>query len=214
LWWKEIEPKSSFVRTDKNDPKRENSTGVLPIDPISFVSYRPMVFATMANTPIPAHDNPIMLGVNTHIPAHAQPPRFPAAPSHEQSWSTATRPEYTYFPVAPVAPSLPYDHTHHVKREREGHQEQEYNIPVSDGIASPSNGKKQRPSNYRPPQQVDKKSVVAVTGSLVGGSWEQNGTTVRMRRELSGGQLDQFFRTHDSMEEDDCCRARPRSMSF
>ena len=98
-------------------------------------------------------------------------------------------------------------------------EEESYFVPVSDGIASPSHGKRQRPSNYRPPQQVDKNSVVAATGSLVGGTWEQNGTSVRMRRELSGSQLDQFFRNHhDGMEVDDGCtrgaELRPRSMSF
>lgn len=96
-------------------------------------------------------------------------------------------------------------------------EDEESFVPISDGMGSPSCGKKQRPSNYRPPQHVDKKSVVAITGSLVGGSWEQNSTSVRMRRELSGGALDQFFRDHDAMEDDDFdhkTELRPRSMSF
>lgn len=186
----------------------------------------------MANTPISAHDNPIMLGVNSHIPAH-QPsqglPCFPpvVAPS-QQSWSSSVRQEFTFVPVAPVTRSFDQSQwqQQHVKRVREcqqqqqpvsySMQEEESYIPVSDGMASPSHGKKQRQSNYRPPQQVDKKSVIAVTGSLVGGGWEQNRTTVRMRRELSGGQLDQFFRDHDAMEVDGTHRAemRPRSMSL
>ncbi len=190
-----------------------------------------LVFATMANTPIPAHDNPMMLGLNTHIQAHHhQPPHFSAAaPNQQQCWSRPM-PEYTFVPVAPVAVPHDQSHQHQVKRERDGQhheqphalpmqqEEESYFVPVSDGISSPSHGKRRRPSNYRPPHQVDKTSVVAITGSLVGGSWEQNGTSVRMRRELSGSQLDQFFRNHDVMEVDDGCargaELRPRSMSF
>lgn len=198
--------------------------------PLCRVFFSPMAFATMANTPIPAHDTPMMLGVNSHVQAHA-PQTFPTAPSSQQYWSTATPEYHTYVPVS-VAPAASYDQPeqqqqHHFKRDRDGQQqqhvtpmmqEQESYVPLSDGMGSPSHGKKQRPSNYRPPQHVDKKSVVAVTGSLVGGGWKQNGTTVRMRRELSGGQLDQFFRNaHDAMEDDDMLHRtelRPRSMSF
>jgi len=184
----------------------------------------PMVFG-MANTPIPAHDNPIMFGVNTHahVPSHAQTAHFSynsvppthqnQAPNNNNSWETAQH--VTYVPVATEAS---HDSSqHHVKRERDGHDlMQEEQLPPADGMASPSSGKKQRPSNYRPPRSINKKSAVAVTGSLVGGGWEQSKTTVRMRRELSGGQLDQYFRDHDVMEDDDTHRQelRPRSMSF
>lgn len=87
-------------------------------------------------------------------------------------------------------------------------------------MASPSSGKKQRPSTYQPPRHVDPKSLVAVTGSLVGGGWQQSTMSVKMRRELSGGQLDQFFRgnTHDDdMDSDDGPSVgvvKIRSMSF
>ena len=165
-----------------------------------------------ANTPIPAHDSPMMLGVSTHahVPAHAHT-NFPSVPPQANVWPTTGY----CIPVAPAS----YDESHHVKRVRDGQQlssmqEDDSYLPPVDGMASPSCGKKQRPSNYQPPRHVDKKSVVAATGSLVGGGWDQSTTMVRMRRELSGGQLDQFFRSHDDMEVEQDPITRPRSMSF
>jgi len=177
----------------------------------------------MANTPIPTHDNPMMLSVNAHAHVQAHQTHFPSVPPSSQpannTWTTTG--QYTYVPIAPAAPSS-YEKSH-AKHARDGQhllpmqEEEESYVPVFDGLASPSCGKKQRPSNYRPPQSIDKKSLVAVTGSLVGGAWEQNMASVRMRRELSGGQLDQFFRDQDGMEDDEFHlkeELRPRSMSF
>lgn len=169
----------------------------------------------MANTPIPAHDNPMMFGVNTHahMPPHAQA-TFPSVPLVQTNTWSATGP----CAIVPVVTTPCNSESHHVKRVRDGQQpmqEEEYYLPPADGMASPSSGKKHRPSSYCPPRTVDKKSVLAATGSLVGGgAWGQSTTTVRMRRELSGGQLDQFFRTHDEMEEDADHNGKPRSMSF
>jgi hypothetical protein len=60
-----------------------------------------------------------------------------------------------------------------------------------------------------------KKSVVAVTGSLVvGGGWNACTTSVQMRRELSSGKLDQFFQ-NDAMDDSlEPVESRRRSMSF
>lgn len=128
-------------------------------------------------------------------------------------------------PVSTVCSS--YDQQ--VKRERDHEHDEESThqhqpTPTQHdshdcAMASPSSGKKQRPSTYQPPRQVDPKSLVAVTGSLVGGCLQQSTTSVKMRRELSGGQLDQFFRdnSHDDMDSDDGPSvgvAKIRSMSF
>lgn len=171
----------------------------------------------------------MMLGAH-HVPVrhHAPPastsfPSFPPPVSQSNTWTAPD--SCTYVPIAPPAQVSHNETLHHVKRERDVHaplspmQQDEHAsfVPTADGMASPSRGKKQRPSNYRPPHNVNKKSVVAMTGSLVGGGWEQSKTSVRMRRELSGGQLDQFFREHDAEMEDDEMKSavlRPRSMSF
>lgn len=186
----------------------------------------------MANTPIPSpHNTPMMLGVNgvhphAHLPHAASAPHLPAIVPAANGWNAPG--QCTYVPIAPPATSFneTQPQQHHVKRIRDDEHahltpmqdEQVSFVPTSDsdGMASPSSGKKQRPSNYRPPRTIDKKSVVAVTGTLVGGLGDQGKTTVRMRRELSGGQLDQFFRDHDAMEDVDMQSAyvRPRSMSF
>ena len=118
--------------------------------------------------------------------------------------------------MIPLTASSSYEHE---KRVRDGPIQADfyrYQPAPSDGMASPSSGKKPRRSNYNPPRQVDTKSVLFVTGSLVGGGREQSATTVRMRRELSGGQLDQFFGSHDDMEDSsvDAVESRRRSMSF
>jgi hypothetical protein len=151
------------------------------------------------------YQNPVLLDMNSHGPTHHRTTQChsPVPQNQSVSWT-----------MVPVAMSPSYEHE---KRVRDGPIQADcYQPPPCDGTAPPSSGKKPRQSNYNPPRQVDTKSLLSVTGSLVGGGLEQSATTVRMRRELSGGQLDQFVGNHDNMDDssEDAVESRRRSMSF
>lgn len=160
--------------------------------------------------------------MNTHIPTHfihthslllgaqeATPPHYHHSPVPQNEGWTTTLGQCSMVPIA-TSPSYEQE-----KRGRDGQQQQQHYHPppCDDGIAPPSSGKKSRQNNYQPPRQV-KKSVVAVTGSLVGGGWNECTTSVQMRRELSSGKLDQFFH-NDAMDDSlEPAESRRRSMSF
>jgi hypothetical protein len=97
------------------------------------------------------------------------------------------------------------------------HQREHYvshSIPETQSeeeVSQSSAGKRSRHNDYRPPREI-KTSVVSVMGSLVGGGFVQSNTQVKIRRQLSGSHLDQFF-TSDAMDED-VPEHRERSMSF
>jgi len=97
----------------------------------------------------------------------------------------------------------------------------EYGAPPSQ---SPS--KRSRSNRYEAPRTV-RPSILTAIGSLVGGSHGHGGplgnpaghgsnlVTVPLRRQLSGGALDQFIGGHDTMDmETSDNNSRPRSMSF
>lgn len=90
------------------------------------------------------------------------------------------------------------------KRDR-GPQSPEEDVPQQ------KSGKRSRGNAYRAPREV-KQTVTSVMGSLVGGAFQQSNGTVKMRRQLSSSQLDQFM-TGDKMEED-ASPTRERAMSF
>jgi hypothetical protein len=73
--------------------------------------------------------------------------------------------------------------------------------------------KRSRRNTYRAPREV-KPTVTSVLGSLVGGSSHENNATVKMRRQLSGSQLDQFMSSGDDKMDEDPVPIRERAMSF
>jgi hypothetical protein len=173
--------------------------------------------------------------MNNHIPTHGINNHSPECaysnPRLVTRQAVATPPHYNHSPAwgqcstVPIATSPSYEQE---KRVRDGpgtnhgscyeQQQQDYYQPsCDDGIAPPSSGKKARQNNYQPPRHMNTKSVVAVTGSLVGGGWNAGTTTtVQMRRELSSGKLDQFFH-NDAMDDSllvEPVESRRRSMSF
>mmetsp|Transcript_41342 Transcript_41342/g.47005 ORF Transcript_41342/g.47005 Transcript_41342/m.47005 type:complete len:176 (+) Transcript_41342:129-656(+) len=75
------------------------------------------------------------------------------------------------------------------------------------------NGKRSRRNTYRAPREI-KQTVTSVMGSLVGGTFEETTGLCRMRRQLSGSQLDQFINATDTMTKDDPVITRERAMSF
>lgn len=91
-----------------------------------------------------------------------------------------------------------------------------YQQPQEQAIAADPNSetsKRSRPNGYVAPRQVDRHSYTAVMGTLVqqqqpGGS---TSTAVTMRRQLSGGQLDQFL---GSSYYEEPVEQKERSMSF
>ena len=76
----------------------------------------------------------------------------------------------------------------------------------------PATQKKSRPNNYRAAREV-KPSILTAMGSLVGGAQVGSNISVSHRRQLSGGQLEDFLGGHDNMDMD-VTDSRPRSMSF
>mmetsp|Transcript_24954 Transcript_24954/g.58126 ORF Transcript_24954/g.58126 Transcript_24954/m.58126 type:complete len:177 (+) Transcript_24954:135-665(+) len=94
-------------------------------------------------------------------------------------------------------------------------------VPISGGChdnyeaESSNRGKKKRSNEYRPPTKVPA-TFTSVLGSLVGGGANQTNSSVQMRRNLSGTQLDQFLGNEKDAMEDDTFDApmRERSMSF
>lgn len=77
--------------------------------------------------------------------------------------------------------------------------------------------KRSRSNGYEAPTTI-RPSVLTAMGSLVGGTQERSqgnaNTFVPLRRQLSGGALDKYIGSHDSMETDANESSRPRSMSF
>ena len=74
-------------------------------------------------------------------------------------------------------------------------------------------GKRSRGNTYRPPRDV-KQTVTSVMGSLVGGMSHQTLNAVKIRRQLSSSQLDQFMSHADDSMDEDPLPIRERSMSF
>ena len=86
-----------------------------------------------------------------------------------------------------------------------------------ESIQDERSSKRSRSNHYHAPTVVQP-SVLTAMGSLVGGT---NSATpamvigsVPLRRQLSGGALDQYIGAHDDMETDTSEWTRPRSMSF
>jgi hypothetical protein len=160
------------------------------------------------NAHTPAHSNPVLLGTHQGTPPQYHPSPVP----QNQGWPTTLG----QCPMVPIATSPSYAQENKRVRDGSSHAQQQhyYQPPCDDGIASPSSGKKSRQNNYQPPRQVDTQSVVAVTGSLVGGGWNASTTTVQMRRELSSGKLDHFFHNDDMDDSLEHVESRRRSMSF
>jgi hypothetical protein len=74
-------------------------------------------------------------------------------------------------------------------------------------------GKRSRGNAYRAPREV-KATLTSVMGSLVGGTSQQTTGTIRMRRQLSGSQLDQFMSQGEDKMDEDAPAMRERAMSF
>jgi hypothetical protein len=79
---------------------------------------------------------------------------------------------------------------------------------------SSSTPKKSRTNTYRAAREV-KPSILTAMGSLAGASQAGSrlGLSVPLRRQLSGGNLEEYLGGHDKMDMD-VTDSRPRSMSF
>jgi hypothetical protein len=77
-----------------------------------------------------------------------------------------------------------------------------------------STPKKSRPNTYRAAREV-RPSILTAMGSLAGASQAGSrlGLSVPLRRQLSGGNLEEYLGGHDKMDTD-MTDSRPRSMSF
>jgi hypothetical protein len=77
-----------------------------------------------------------------------------------------------------------------------------------------STPKKSRSNTYRAAREV-KPSILTAMGSLAGVSQAGSrlGLSVPLRRQLSGGNLEEYLGAHDNMDMD-VTDSRPRSMSF
>lgn len=77
-----------------------------------------------------------------------------------------------------------------------------------------STTKKSRTNTYRAAREV-KPSILTAMGSLAGASQvgSRLGLSVPLRRQLSGGNLEEYLGGHDKMDMD-VTDSRPRSMSF
>jgi hypothetical protein len=84
---------------------------------------------------------------------------------------------------------------------------------TDDHCEQQQHGKRSRGNAYRAPREV-KATLTSVMGSLVGGTFQQTTGTVRMRRQLSGSQLDQFMSQGDDKMDEDAPATRERAMSF
>lgn len=94
------------------------------------------------------------------------------------------------------------------KRDRiAGPQSPEEDVPQQ------KSGKRSRGNTYRAPREV-KQTVTSVMGSLVGGAFQQSNGTVKMRRQLSSSQLDQFMTSGGDKMDEDASPTRERAMSF
>jgi hypothetical protein len=118
----------------------------------------------------------------------------PVAVSQKRDRSDDSRPSqpvYAYHAPAPVQPT-----------------EEAPPLPAS------STPKKFRSNTYRAAREV-KPSILTAMGSLAGASQAGSrlGLSVPLRRQLSGGNLEEYLAGHDNMDMD-VTDSRPRSMSF
>jgi hypothetical protein len=73
--------------------------------------------------------------------------------------------------------------------------------------------KRSRSNNYGAPKVI-RPSILTATGSLVGGGGRQDSNvTVKLRRQLSSGDIEAFVGGHEKMDMDSS-DAKPRRMSF
>eukprot|EP00545_Synedropsis_sp_CCMP1620_P010330 CAMPEP_0119016756 /NCGR_PEP_ID=MMETSP1176-20130426/14340_1 /TAXON_ID=265551 /ORGANISM="Synedropsis recta cf, Strain CCMP1620" /LENGTH=180 /DNA_ID=CAMNT_0006970283 /DNA_START=159 /DNA_END=701 /DNA_ORIENTATION=+ len=122
----------------------------------------------------------------------------------------------------PITGVVPDGSAEHQKRMRGGRRQSEGALPTQPLVANvvadsdcvqQQHGKRSRGNAYRAPREV-KKTVNSVMGSLVGGPFQQATGTVRIRRQLSGSQLDQFMSQGDDKMDEDTPGTRERAMSF